>query len=281
MIVSSISAGLGNQLFQYAFGRVLSSYHDVPLKTDLYWFTHEQNNSHRQYGLTHFDIQAPEISWRELDEYIHADTRFHRFTRPYYKRIRIHERSLAYDPNVWKFPKRTYVLGYWQAWKYYDQYHDALRSEFKIVTPPSESAVRLLADVQKPHSVAIHIRRGDYMTNTSFNTLPLSYYATAITYLQERHVGLHWYVFSDDIKWVKEHLRTTGSVTYVEGLSDIDDFRIMLEAQHIVIANSTFSWWSAWLKPLNSGIIIAPKTPFSNPALVDGDTLYPPHFVRI
>ncbi|MBO0951850.1 alpha-1,2-fucosyltransferase [Fibrella forsythiae] len=281
MIVSSITSGLGNQLFQYAFGRALSLYHSVPLKTDLYWFQHEQNTSHRKYGLTHFNIQAPEATWQELDTYIFADTKWHRLTRPYYKRIRIEERSNKYDANVWKFPKHTYVLGFWQAWRYFADYHAPIREEFQIITPPSDQAARYLDQMSRGTSVSVHIRRGDYLTNPTFNTLTPEYYQRAISYLQERYESLNWFVFSDDMPWVQENITLPESTTLVKGLSDIDDFRLMNAARHSIIANSTFSWWAAWLKETGDHVIVAPQTPFTHEWLWSGDDLFPPHFVRL
>jgi hypothetical protein len=282
MIVSTISSGLGNQLFQYAFGRVLSLYHGVPFKTDLYWYQHTQNTAHRAYGLSHFAINAPEATWQELDTYIHADTRLHRLTRPYYKRIRIKEKANRYDPNVWRFPKHTYVQGYWQAWRYYEDYHGVLSDEFQITTPPSEKATRLLEQLNQPGTVSLHIRRGDYTTNPSFNTLPVAYYQRAVTHLQQHHENLSWYVFSDDIPWVREHIPMPKETIYVTGLADIDDFRLMQSATHTVMANSTFSWWAAWLKPRLSGLTtVAPAELFTNPALYNADDLLPPYFTRV
>ena len=281
MIITHLSDGLGNQLFNYAFGRVLSLHHQVPLKTDLYWFKHEVNTAYRTYGMSHFDIQAPEASWQELDEYIFADTKWHRLTTPYYKRVCIREKARRYDPNVWRFPRKTFLTGYWQAWRYYANYHEELRREFRIVTPPSASAARLYDQFRSDSSVAIHIRRGDYLTNQSFNVLPIDYYNTAINYLQERYESLNWYVFSDDPKWAYDNLTSAKNPFIVQGLADIDDFRLMNSTNHSIIANSTFSWWAAWLKPLDGRTIIAPKTPFHDSSLWNADDFLPPHFVRL
>ena len=280
MIITNLSDGLGNQLFQYAFGRVLSWHHGVPLKTNPYWFKHEQNNKVRQYGLSHFAIEAPEATWQELDEYIFADTQWHRLFKPYYKRIRIHEKIYRYDSNVWKFPDHTFVTGYWQAWRYYTDYQEKLRSELQIKTPPSACATRLLEQIQSGPSVAIHIRRGDYLSNPMFNALPATYYTTAITYLQDRYQSLDWYVFSDESDWTPDFDLPKNAVM-VNGLSDIDDFRLMNATQHTIIANSTFSWWAAWLKSADNGTIIAPKQPFCKACLWQADDLFPPYFVRL
>lgn len=282
MIVTNISAGLGNQLFQYAFGRVLTSRHNVTLKTDLYWFTHEQNTSHRKYGLHHFDIKAQEATWQELDEYIFADTRWHRYSHPYYKRIRIQEREYKYDSNVWKFPKHTFVTGYWQSWQYYADYHSIIRNEFQVLTPPSDKVLRLLGHIdQRNNSVAIHIRRGDYVTNSTFNTLTPDYYERAILYLQERFSDIDWYIFSDDLPWVIQNISLPQHAVLIEGLSDIDDFRLMNSTQHTIIANSTFSWWAAWLKMPDKSITVAPKQLFNSAVLYSADDLLPPHFIRL
>jgi hypothetical protein len=280
MIISSISDGLGNQLFQYAFGRTLAKRHNVPLKLNPYWFKHAVNSTYRSYALSHFAIEAPEATWQELDEYIHADTWLHRMTRPYYRRIRIRERGWHHDPNVRRFPAHTFVEGYWQSWTYYAGHHDLLRQDLQIITPPSNPAARLLDRISRPNTVAIHIRRGDYVNNPVCTALSPDYYHRAIAYLQERYEDLTWYVFSDDMAWVRQHIDLPASTLLVEGLEAIDDFRLMTASVHSILANSTFSLWTALLKPVGGSLIVAPKVPFTNPAMWSGDEWYPPHFIR-
>lgn len=281
MILTQISSGLGNQLFQYAFGQVLAQRHGVPLRLETYWFEHEINHSFRAYGLSYFNVTAPKATWQEIDAYLHADTRLHRLTHPYYKRVCIQERGHRFDANFRRYPAHTYVKGYWQCWQYYQEHRPLLLRDLSLKEPPAPALQPLLEALQAGPSVAVHLRRGDYTTNAGFNTLPLSYYEQASAYLRQRYENLRWYVFSDDIGWARQNLHFLDGATFMEGLSDVDDFRLMQQARYHIIANSTFSWWAAWLKQQQGQPVLAPRQPFQNTQLYLPHEFFPPDFVLI
>lgn len=281
MIIIEINDGLGNQLFKYAVGFALAQKHHVPLKMEKHWFTHETNASFRQYQLHHFNISAEDASYEEIDEFINKDTFFHRLFTPYYKRARVYEKATKYDSNFDKIPAHTYLLGYWQSWRYFNTYKLKLLKEFALITPPKEVALPYLRLVENENSVGIHIRRGDYVSNPTFNVLTMDYYREAVLYLKGKHTNLIWFVFSDDLSWAREHMDFLDNPVFVAGLSDIDDFRLLNLCRHHIIANSTFSWWAAYLKPSNEGVVIAPKVPFQTDTLQAPADFFPPDFTLI
>jgi hypothetical protein len=281
MILSEINDGLGNQLFKYATGLALSQKHGVSLKLEKHWFTHQSNSSVREYCLNHFAISAEDASYEEIDEYINRDTFFHRLITPYYKRIRVYEKAARYDPNFSKIPSHAYILGYWQSWRYFHDYKSLLLKEFTIITEPEDKAIPYLELVESGNSVGIHIRRGDYITNPSYNVLSLDYYRSAAQYLQKRYQDLSWFIFSDDLEWAKQNVDFIENPVFVEGLNSIDDFRLLNKCKHNVIANSTYSWWAAYLKNNSDCIVIAPKQSFPSTSLYTLEDFYPPKFILV
>lgn len=282
MIVTSLNSGLGNQLFQYAFGRALAIHHNVDLKLNLYWYQSDVNSSFRAYELDNFAIQAPEATWQELDDYILKDTKWHRLFRPYYRRLRVYEQSHRFDPNVFKSNPHTYFDGYWQSWKYFDKQKSILLKEFQFNAPAEGSTKEWLDKIANTESVAVHIRRGDYVNNSSFNVLPIEYYMKACAQLKEE-LGdkQQWFVFSDDMEWAEKNLSFLQNPHFVRGLSGLNDFRLMQACRHNVIANSSFSWWAAWLKDLSVSKVFAPKQAFTNADLYPVEDYYPPQFKLI
>lgn len=282
MIVTSLNSGLGNQLFQYAFGRALALHHGVDLKLNLYWYKSEVNSSFRAYELDKFKIEAPEADWKELDDYILRDTRWHRLFKPYYKRLRVYEKGHRYDENMFRSNPHTYFDGYWQSWKYFDKYKTVLLKEFQLKEPAKSTSLEWLDKMKSSESVAIHIRRGDYVANASFNVLPMDYYHRAI---EQMKVALNdtqqWFVFSDDIEWAEANLTFLKSPMFVKGLSTLEDFRLMNACKHNIIANSSYSWWAAWLKDLSVSKVFAPKQPFTNSDLYQAEDYYPKEFMLV
>ena len=279
MILSQISDGLGNQLFQYATGFAFAQKHGVPFKLEKHWFTHEINTSFRQYSLDYFNIQAEDASYAEIDAFIDKDTFFHRLVTPYYKRIRVFEGANKFDPKFLKIKPNTYLLGYWQSWRYFHDCKNLLLKEFQITLPVDDHSKKYLEEIQNGNSVGVHIRRGDYVTNPTFNTLSMDYYRSAVDYLNKKLPDLKWFVFSDDQEWAKQNLDFIDKPVFVEGLSTIEDFRLLNKCRHNIVANSTFSWWAGYLKADANAIVIGPQKPFATNMLYAPEDYYPPEFI--
>jgi len=120
----------------------------------------------------------------------------------------------------------------------------------------------MLARIAVANAVCVHVRRGDYVTSERHGLCGLDYYREAMAWLQARMSGLEFFVFSDDPAWVAAHFPRNGAVTLVThntGRADAEDLRLMMQCRHFVIANSTFSWWGAWLGQAPGKLVIAPK----------------------
>lgn len=274
MVVSKIYGGLGNQMFQYAVGRTLSILNGVDLFLDISEFN---NYKVHGYGLNNYNISAKiyEKPRRMMSAFKWL---------PYRSSIKKYkELSLAYDPNVLKLGDNVYLDGYWQTSKYFECVKNVIENDFECIIPPNYNNNEWISKIQSNNSsVSLHIRRGDYLTNPAANKVhglcPLDYYKSALNRIVDLGVvDPVFYVFSDDIKWAKQNLRSLAeNINFIDCNRqdhNFDDLRLMSACRHNIIANSTFSWWAAWLNKNENKIVIAPKMWFMEPKLSNPDLI--------
>lgn len=276
MIISYVFGGLGNQMFQYSYGLAMARKYGVPLKLDILDFSNI--SSHNGFELQDvFGLSSPiarrsdfiEImGWRgvEILRKFQHKSRYKIFRSS--KTVQ-QDLSVGAHENMRKAFDNSYLVGVWQSESYFLQAIDLVREDFHFTGDLGVRNSCLLESIRSKKSVSIHVRRGDYVTNTHANTVhglcEKDYYQRALSYLAERFDGLNYYVFSDDIAWVKKNIVIPSPITFVEhntGRKSHIDMRLMSACTHHIIANSTFSWWGAWLSESNSsdsGVIIAPK----------------------
>ena len=181
----------------------------------------------------------------------------------------------------------VWLNGYWQNEKYFDTIQAVIREDFMLGTPPSPANRDVLRRIEATQSVSLHIRRGDYASNPATNQyhglLPLTYYEQAAAKIASWVRDPHFFVFSDDPRWAQEHLRL-GFPTYIININDPEhgheDLRLMSTCQHHIIANSSFSWWGAWLSGYPQKLVYAPAQWFSDPTMNAQYTL-PDNWQRI
>ena len=288
MIVVKINGGLGNQLFQYAAGRALAERHGAELVLDLGWFDNRPGgNTPWKYELHHYPIQA-----RETTPFEKFLCRFYqgRIIRriPFLPRRWRHfrEKHFQYEPSFAHLPDQVYLDGYWQSSRYFEDIKNIILKELQPTALPGKTNEDLMNSMAHTSSVALHIRRGDYLSNpTAVNyhgVCSLDYYRAAIDFMVDKLQNPTFYIFSDDLGWAKANLNIQYPVHYVDnnsGENAFQDLRLISNCKNQIIANSSFSWWGAWLNPNPNKIVIAPKKWF----LVDKDTstLYPDGWIRL
>jgi hypothetical protein len=275
MIIARLIGGLGNQLFQYAVGRRLSLMHHTSLKLDLSWFGQQEQ---RNYALDHFSITSTIATDAELAPFLKSNSRINRnFNRmmkiilPALPQKNITEKSVDFDPAILNAPDNVYLDGYWQSEKYFKDIAPILEKEFVVRTPPDQSNRKALDMVNREKNpVCIHIRRSDYVTNPTTNryhgVLPIDYYHSGIELLEHTTRDPHFFIFSDDMEAVRGRLYFKSPVTYFmhnTSQKDYEDFRLMCSCRHFIIANSSFSWWAAYLSKGQDKTILAPSRWFS------------------
>jgi hypothetical protein len=284
MISTRIRGGLGNQLFQYCAGRALALRLGVPLSLDLRDF---DGANARRVGLNHFDIAtvpAERLPAARADGVRRAVGKLLRGgnLRGY------REKTLAYDLNFEFLGDDTLLKGYWQSERYFQGFETQIRRDLQIVTPASAQNLAMLEDIGGGLAVSLHIRRGDYVSNEKYNAAhgisDLDYYARAAAFVAER-LGAKpvFYAFSDDPDWVRDHLKLPFEVRVVDHNGDganYEDLRLMAACQHHIVANSSFSWWGAWLNPGRQKLVVAPTRWFADPK-TDNPDIVPADWHRV
>lgn len=293
-IVVKINGGLGNQLFQYATGRAIADRTGADLYLDLSFF-HLPPGEHtaRRFELDRFHTRYGIASAEQLRPYIALRDRVwtRRTARAlpfFFQKQRKHERQLfRYEPGLARLEKDTYLDGHWQSERYFADAAATIRTDLRFREDPGALNKAMLASFEGIMPVSLHVRRGDYITNPAANavhgTCDAAYYERAMRSVLQRSPAAVFHVFSDDVEWAKEHLPRPAPMVFVEhntGLSDHFDLLLMAACQHHIIANSSFSWWGAWLDPRPDKLVVAPERWFSDPG-VDTADLIPSSWVRL
>jgi hypothetical protein len=292
-IYSYLQGGLGNQMFQYAIARALSEHYQSAFLLDRSWFDVPQaETTPRPYQLDLLNIQEG------LDSEVAFPKRPNKLMRSLQKWLPVGP-VIYYQQNAFEFDARLlhlkaisqrdlFLFGYWQAFPYIETIRPILQSEFKTKKSIAEHYQPYLEQIRSSQAVMLHIRRGDYVNSPSaakfHGVLPLSYYQQAIEALLLNQPNAHFFIFSDDLPWAKEALPKDLKITFVENSSKPDaaaqELQLMYECQHHIIANSSLSWWGAWLKKDCSGLVFAPNRWISDSSL-DLSNLLPANWQRI
>ena len=261
MIIVKIKGGLGNQLFQYAVGRAVALRHKVPLKLDTTIF--ETYNLHNGYRLDQFAIQAEIAADNEIINLKGRNnllfSAFRKVGLAKRKSYVKEKRSSYFDASVFK-NNFVYLDGYWQNELYFSDIRELLLKELSLNSSINDLSCAYLECIKKSNSVSLHVRRGDYLNLKNINVLEVDYYMKAAEYIRKNVEKPTFYIFSDDLEWCKSTLAFLDDCIYVERTqTEIDDLKLMSFCQHNIIANSSFSWWGAWLNQNPNKTVVAPK----------------------
>jgi len=292
MIIVNLMGGLGNQMFQYAAGRSLSLRHQTALKLDLSFLEGDQTgNTPRTFELDRFNISAQKASPREVSQMSGRqlpvrDRLRNRFFKAGIKGTLFREKQFNVHPEFFLLPDNVYLDGYWQSESYFLEYNEILREEFTLKTPLSGRCLGLADEIQSVNAVSMHIRRGDYVsdpiTRAAHHVCDLDYYRRAEEEISKSVRAPHFFVFSDDPDWVAANLKLrypTRFVSHNQGMAH-KDLRLMSLCRHHILANSSFSWWGAWLNPRPDKIVCSPGKWF-NEWQADTSDLIPDAWLRI
>lgn len=275
MIITRLTLGIGNNLFQYALGRRLALERDTELLLD---FTGE-NYSRRQYCLSyvsHFNMIRSVAKTREVMK-VKLLNRFS-FINPDYKNSVIKESGNIFDRTVIDAPKNAYLVGYWQSEKYFKPIENVIRQDIMLKKPQSKKYDDILNMIICSHSVSVHVRRGDFLLEKNlslFTTCTPAYYLNAEAVISKHINSPELFIFSDDIEWVKQNIPFNLPVTFVSNgdLTDYQELILMSACKHNIIANSTYSWWGAWLNTNPQKIVITPQKWFVDSATDESDLI--------
>lgn len=289
-VIVGLSGGLGNQMFQYAMGRALSLRLDVPLFLDLSWF---EGKADRAFALMPFSISANLLPadgkvkhCRSALREITLKIAHHFFTRRLGVKV-FRERYFHFDLSVLGLSESVYLDGYWQSEKYFSDFGDVIADDFLLRSHLSEQSREMLEKISGSEAICLHVRRGDYVSSSSASAVhglcPMDYYREALQSVIEGVTDPCCFVFSDEPEWVRANLHLPLPMTIVDfNGTDMahEDLRLMSACKHFIIANSSLSWWGAWLGRDPEKRVVAPKQWFIGGTRETRD-LIPENWIRL
>lgn len=276
MIIVNVIGGLGNQMFQYAAARALALARGLPLRLDVSGFDgyglHQGFELQRVFRcetpLASADEVRAVLGWRALPVLRRI------LARPGLATLRgkalVVEPHFHYWPGIRDVSAGSYLQGYWQSEKYFEDVATQIRTDFTFRLPMSETNAAWAERIGRCNAVSLHVRRGDYVSNArthaAHGVCSLAYYNAAARHIAGRVEAPEFFVFSDDIDWARENLDIGHSCHYIDhnrGVESYNDMRLMSLCRHHVLANSSFSWWGAWLNPRTDKLVVAPSRWFA------------------
>ena len=292
-IIAQIQGGLGNQLFQYATARALALQKESPLLLDYGWFQKTYDDvTPREPLLNKLNTKGSFTSYQPPVE---RPKRIYRILQNLWPKIPFiitEQAPYQLDPQLYKSPifkqQNLYLIGYWQSYRYFHSIRSSLLSEITPSKPLDPHYQDYLDEIQMTHSAMVHVRRGDYVNLPSaakiHGFIGLDYYHQGMNLLIKKNVDVQFFVFSDDLDWAQKNLPHQERITFIQSL-DADDavvqeLKLMTSCQNHLIANSSLSWWGAWLgKDLNKTVICPKK--WTNDMSANWDDLLPSTWIRI
>lgn len=281
MIIVRLQGGLGNQLFQYALGKTLATVSGQKVKYDA---TSYGTDELRKVEILDFNVQVEFASRIEISQLRYGIGRhligkmIKRAPRP--REAYRKESSQRFDPLITTLKGNAYLDGYWQSERYFETVGSSLRKELKLKQEITGESLEFSKRLSGCESVSIHVRRGDYLSmplnQGIYHSCDIGYYRKSVECLANELKDARFFVFSDDPEWVKANLLpilgpTATCLPVSKGPAQ--DLTLMSLCRHHIIANSSFSWWGAWLNPRPDKIVMAPMKWFNDTQIVDADMI--------
>lgn len=284
--IVKFNGGLGNQMFQWAFGYALEKETGVETLFDMSFF---EKKYARPYELDIFNLKVNfaenillklqlKLMWKfrkNLKNKSFLGLTF--FSEPHFE---YYKYALKVKPN-------TYIEGFFQTEKYFKKYEEEIRQAFMFKNKPEKFNQDIIDEMENSNSVSIHIRRGDYVQKKRYQdvyaTCSMDYYKRGADYIAQKFERPKLFVFSDDIQWVRANWDLPYETVFIDnnsGDKSFEDMRLMSNCKHNIIANSSFSWWGAWLNKNPQKIVIAPQKWFNDKKINQEDVI-PETWIRL
>ncbi len=272
-IVVNLIGGVGNQMFQYALGYVISKKTGFELLLDL--------SAYNDYKTRNFELNNFSFDYKiaTTDDFTKLNKK-HLFKKTLYK-----DKKKTFDSSVLKIKNSAYLKGFWQSEKYFLDYRCDILKLFEFKDKNFIKNIELFSDVQNSNSVSINLRLGDYVTNEVNRRVHFvckkEYYANALKYIAQKVDNPKFFVFSDDLEGSKEYLPDGYDYVFANTANWQEDMYFMSQAKHNVVANSSFSWWAAWLNQNPDKIVVAPSKWFRDEARINDKDFVPKSWVKV
>lgn len=286
MVYTSIYGGLGNQMFQYAIAKSIAVHQKTKFKMDVHKIG---NNPLKNLSLSKFCVELNIAEGVEVEKYHnnkYLDFIFSKLNKKgcYFGGKYFEKKEFTFDKNVFN-TKQVYLQGYWQSYKYFESIRDELLIDFTLKNKLNNENKSVLNQIEISNSVSIHLRRGDYFTNKKnrklYDVIDKNYYQNAVNYMSSNIDAPHFFIFSDDIAWAKNKFdMDNATFVSVNSTSNFEcDLVLMSKCKHNIIANSTFSWWAAWLNDFSKKKVVCSKRWISTQKNLDD--LYPEKWIKL
>lgn len=285
MIIARLQGGLGNQMFQYAAAKSLAKRLGSSFKLEA--LTSLSKDKQRVIALGDLNAGFELATKEEIKKFLffpglyrHKPELFSKLGRNVYR-----EQSFHYDPNFLTLSDPVYLDGFWQSPRYFADIETIIRSDFAVKDQLVKKVLSKGRELEESHAIGVHVRRGDFLRPkiaAYHGVLDAAYYQSAIESIQEKDPRATVHFFSDDIEWVKSNIPTQVNTEFVSSprRTALEDFYLMSKCRHNVIANSSFSWWAAWLNNHPDKMVVAPRNWFADPVINTGD-LIPSGWIRL
>ena len=289
MVIVKLIGGLGNQMFEYALGRALAKRNNTEMKLDVSGFKDDPNK--RIYSLGFFNTIQNFATPPEIAEFKKYDWKKGKFWF-WYNRLfadstkYVREKGFNFEEKILILKSPLYLEGFWQTEKYFEEIKNIIKKEFTLKNSLSNQSKLFEERINGTESISLHVRRGDYVsdkhTNEWHGSCSLKYYNQAIKIISEKVKNPNFFIFSDDPDWIKENIIPPFPTIYLPGNTEHpeEDMHLMSRCKHNIVANSSFSWWGAWLNKNENKIVIAPKQWFNTPKIDTRDIL-PESWIKI
>ena len=257
-----MNGGLGNQLFQYATARSLSLDKNSDFLMNLSFYNREyvKNLAHVDFKLNHFNVDFnKQIEEGDINKYDNVQ----KIVEP------LSSQNFSEFIDFSKYAGNIHLIGFWQNEKYFKHNQEIIKKELQVITPPNKKNQKLLDEISESNAICISFRRGDYLDPiylANFGMCTEEYYKNAINFITKKVKNPVFFTFSDDVEWIENNIDLNFPTVPVNinGVGDEhEELRLMMACKHYILANSSFSWWGAWLSNNPHKYVIAP-TPWFN-----------------
>jgi len=299
MIIINLMGGLGNQLFQYAAAKRLSIINNAELRIDESNFKKLTSNSEHSFQLTCFNISACQATKSEISKVIRPTNYLARAINTVFGASPLKSKSKAifrepegssFKPDILEQTGDKYLIGYYNSYKYFEPIRNVLIDEYRPREEISPQGQDLLKVIESTNSVSLHIRRGDYVDNPDVykcieGIITDRFYLNAVEFIAAKIEAPHFFIFSNDMAWVRQHFRISHQSTFVDfntAQRGFEDLWLMSRCRHNITAGgSTFSWWAAYLNPNIDKLVVRSEQVSNDFKYNYPEDYFPPEWVAV
>lgn len=253
---------MGNQMLQYALGRHLSIKNNSPLWLDLSWYNnYRKSQFYREFRIDCFQTNYKRVNLNNILWRLRFTDHF-KTINPFKLKNVVEKEYAHFDEKILEAGDDILLEGFFPSYKYFEGIREVLIKDFTPIEQMNTANAAYLQKIKSTNSVSVHFRRGDYALTGHHGMLDKAYYEAAIKHIAIKTGGLQLFIFSDEPEWVCQNMQFEHPFEVISINKDQHnyfDMELMKHCKHNIIANSSFSWWGAWLNETTEKIVVAPE----------------------